>query len=259
MPQTKPSELVAVTKPLADLISDPANVRKHSEKNIEAIKSSLARFGQQTPIVVDSKGVIRKGNGTAEAAKALGWTEITCVVTDLAGAEATAYAIADNRTGELADWDHEALKVQLEALIEEDADLLPAAGFTEEDFDELVSAEKAEIANEALNNLSDAIERGGKAEVGEVVRFKNGSVLICCDPVNDLDLWRPYLTTTVEKVVPYPSVVAPVALPYEESVCLFIQPVRGAFQVCRTYMQTQYPHLLDDGPVLEDEVEYEGD
>ena len=35
----------------------------------------------------------------------LGWTEVNIVRTDLKGAEATAYGIADNRTGELAEWD----------------------------------------------------------------------------------------------------------------------------------------------------------
>ena len=84
---------------------DPANVRKHGEKNLAAIKSSLARFGQQKPIVVDANGVCRAGNGTLAAAKALGWKEVAIVRSPLAGAEATAYAIADNRTSELAEWD----------------------------------------------------------------------------------------------------------------------------------------------------------
>ncbi|MGA1718738.1 MAG: ParB N-terminal domain-containing protein, partial [Aquiluna sp.] len=39
--------------PIAELDLDPANVRQHDEKNLAAIKSSLKRFGQQKPIVVD--------------------------------------------------------------------------------------------------------------------------------------------------------------------------------------------------------------
>ena len=58
---------------IEDLHFDPANVRKHDEKNLEAIKSSLLRFGQQKPIVVDGKGIVIAGNGTLTAAKALGW------------------------------------------------------------------------------------------------------------------------------------------------------------------------------------------
>ena len=84
---------------------DPANVRKHSAKNLDAIKASLRRFGQQKPIVVDAKGIVLAGNGTLTAAKALGWKEIQIVRTDLAGVQATAFGIADNRSAELAEWD----------------------------------------------------------------------------------------------------------------------------------------------------------
>ena len=44
------------------LSNDPANARKHDDRNIEAIVGSLRRFGQQKPIVVDVTGVVRAGN-----------------------------------------------------------------------------------------------------------------------------------------------------------------------------------------------------
>jgi ParB family chromosome partitioning protein len=95
---------------LIDAISpDPANARKHGRRNIDAIQASLRRFGQQKPIVVDSGGTVRAGNGTLEAAKALGWTHIQIVRSDLPALELTAYAITDNRTAELAEWDTEIL------------------------------------------------------------------------------------------------------------------------------------------------------
>tara|TARA_R110000822_G_scaffold58847_1_gene146941 strand:+ start:78 stop:248 length:171 start_codon:yes stop_codon:yes gene_type:complete len=40
------------TATIASLMLDPANVRTHDSKNLESIKASLARFGQQKPIVV---------------------------------------------------------------------------------------------------------------------------------------------------------------------------------------------------------------
>src|SRR5690349_3239073 len=85
---------------ITSLSSDPANVRRHSERNLETIKASLRRFGQQRPIVVDSSGIVRAGNGTLAAAQSLGWTHIKIIRTNLAGSEATAYAIADNRAGD---------------------------------------------------------------------------------------------------------------------------------------------------------------
>lgn len=123
--------------PLGSLQLDPANARAHDERNLEAIQASLARFGQQKPIVVDSGGVIRAGNGTYAAAKALGWETIHVVVSDLEGLEATAYAIADNRTAELAEWDSTSLARLLAELKAEDA--LEGVGFDEAEIDALLA------------------------------------------------------------------------------------------------------------------------
>ena len=124
---------------VADLHLDPANVRRHDGKNLDAIAASLARFGQQKPIVVSPAGVVLAGNGTLSAAKRLGWSSIRAVTTSLENAEATAYAIADNRTAELAEWDDDALAQQLSALQIEDAALLEAVGFTDDELTALVN------------------------------------------------------------------------------------------------------------------------
>ena len=112
-----------------DTISpDPANARRHGERNLDAIKASLRRFGQQKPLIVDGNGIVRAGNGTFEAIKALGWPRVMILRTALKGSDVTAYAIADNRTAELAEWDDQALRGQLAALKDEGFDL-DAAGF----------------------------------------------------------------------------------------------------------------------------------
>jgi len=102
---------------------DPSNVRKHSQKNIDSIKASLNRFGQQKPIVCDNKLCVRAGNGTLQAAKELGWTHINVVVSELGRADLVAYGIADNRTAELAEWDVEGLEEQLAGLDEDLQDI----------------------------------------------------------------------------------------------------------------------------------------
>jgi ParB-like chromosome segregation protein Spo0J len=120
------------TIPLADLSLDPSNVRKHSRRNLDAIKASLRKFGQQKPIVVDAKGIVLAGNGTLTAAQELGWTEIQIVRTELAGVEATAFAIADNRTAELAEWEEDKLDAVLRSLQDEGVDLADL-GYSAED------------------------------------------------------------------------------------------------------------------------------
>jgi hypothetical protein len=84
---------------------DQRNARRHGMRNLEAVKESLRRFGQQRPIVVDAAGVVLAGNATLLAARELGWTAIDIMRTTLKGKAATEYAVADNRTAELAEWD----------------------------------------------------------------------------------------------------------------------------------------------------------
>ncbi len=103
---------------LSDIKLDPDNVRKHSGKNLEAIKQSLRRFGQVKPVVLDQGLTVVAGNGTVTAAKDLGWNQIEAVKIpeDWDDKKIKAYAIADNRTAELADWNTELLAIQLEEL-----------------------------------------------------------------------------------------------------------------------------------------------
>ncbi|MCX6131628.1 MAG: ParB/Srx family N-terminal domain-containing protein, partial [Proteobacteria bacterium] len=123
------SELVSI----ASLVFDPANARKHDKKNLDAIKGSLARFGQQKPIVVSKDNVVIAGNGTLAAARELGWSEIEVKRSKLTGVEAIAYALADNRSAELAAWDDEILGKTLHAL-QEDGFPIADIGFDPGDF-----------------------------------------------------------------------------------------------------------------------------
>jgi ParB-like chromosome segregation protein Spo0J len=122
-----------------DLSNDPANARKHNDKNIDAIIASLRRFGQQKPIVIDRNNIVRAGNGTLEAARRLGWDTIDCVTTSLEGSDAIAYAIADNRTAELAEWDEDTLAAQLNGLLTESEEIALSAGFTPEEIEAMVA------------------------------------------------------------------------------------------------------------------------
>jgi ParB-like chromosome segregation protein Spo0J len=117
--------------PLDALHLDPANARQHGERNLEAITASLQTFGQAGPLVVQqSTGRVVGGNGRLVAMRALKWSECDVVEVDLDNTEATALAIALNRTGELAEWDQDALGKILASLNE--AGALDATGFTGE-------------------------------------------------------------------------------------------------------------------------------
>lgn len=145
------------TVALGSISPDPANTRKHSRRNLDAIKASLRRFGQQKPIVVDSRGTVLAGNGTLAAATELGWSEIQIVRTALDGVDATAFGIADNRTAELAEWE-ETLGEVLKALTDAGVDAADL-GFNQMEIDDLLEAEKIiEEADEVIHEQSIQVE-----------------------------------------------------------------------------------------------------
>ena len=129
--------------PIESLEPDPENVRARNPAALESIVRSLARFGQQKPIVVTADGMIVAGHGTHEAAKQLGWATIDVVRTDLADTERKAFAIADNRTAELAHWDDAALAAALAELEHEDPEAREAAGFSLDELEALRRAAEA--------------------------------------------------------------------------------------------------------------------
>jgi ParB-like chromosome segregation protein Spo0J len=168
---------------IESLAADPANVRKHGTRNLAAIKASLQRFGQQKPIVVDAQGVVRAGNGTLEAARSLGWKRIWITRTALTGSEATAYAIADNRTSELAEWTPE-LGLQLAALQIDDIPL-ETLGFTMAEFQELESKLAGEEPD-AEEPAPDATE--GEKDWNPAIRYE-----LVFDSVEQQDRWFAFL------------------------------------------------------------------
>jgi len=151
--------------PVSQLHFDPENARKHGKKSLEGIKASLSRFGQQKPIVVDADGKVIAGNGTLGAARALGWRTVKAVRTTLRGAEAVAFALADNKTAELSDWDEDILWQQLDALSGVEPELFEATGFTEAELERLKPTE-AELGLPVEDApLETVVEKGDKHAV----------------------------------------------------------------------------------------------
>lgn len=132
----KPQPLAVRSVPIASLTIDPANARKHGARNLAAIKESLAAFGQRRPLVITKDRIVIAGNGTLAAAVELGWTEISVSIVPASWTldQARAYALADNRTAELASWDGDLLDEQLQELDDAGWDMA-ALGFDNLDVD----------------------------------------------------------------------------------------------------------------------------
>ena len=135
--------------PLAAVSPHPANPKDH---DLGAIASSLARFGQQQPILVQrSTGWIVAGNGRWEAVPMVAeleaaldvgpgapWTHIAAVFTEMDDLTAKAYALADNRTHDLGGYHEDRLAALLAELVP--AGGLLATGYDPEDLDALLAS-----------------------------------------------------------------------------------------------------------------------
>jgi len=107
--------LLSLVVDIDSILPDPANPRKHTDESLGEVAASLRRFGQRTPLVANQKTkIIEKGNGTWQAAKKLGWSQVACLFVKDSDLKAREYAIADNRTAERSSWDEENLRSILE-------------------------------------------------------------------------------------------------------------------------------------------------
>lgn len=112
---------------------------------VGAVAESIREFGFQQPIVVDRDGVIIAGHTRYKAARKLGMTEVPVVVADnLTDEQVRAYRLADNKTGEMAEWDFSALEEELAGIGEldmslfgfEPKEMIEPEEITEDDYEE---------------------------------------------------------------------------------------------------------------------------
>ena len=158
---------------------------RHNDQAVEAVAESIRQFGFKVPIVIDSSGIIIAGHTRLKAAERLGLRTVPCVIADdLTEEQVRAFRLADNKTGELADWDFGALSKELDALKDFDMERF---GF---DFEEL----EAELGTVE----SDEVEEDGfdpEAALDDVPIVKRGEIwrlgdhyLMCGDSTDPKDM-----------------------------------------------------------------------
>ena len=107
-------------EPIKSIRPYEKNPRRNDEA-VDAVAASIREFGWQQPIVVDNDGVIIAGHTRYKAAKKLKCDTVPVVVADdLTEDQVKAYRLADNKTGELAEWDTALLGEELAELADFD-------------------------------------------------------------------------------------------------------------------------------------------
>jgi len=148
--------------PVDRLIPYARNPRTHTEEQVAQIAASIAEFGFVNPVLVGADGVIIAGHARVMAARKLGLGEVPVIVLDhLSEAQRRALVIADNRLAQNAGWDEEMLRVELEALREDDfhLDLL---GFEDAEIEALLAESDDAITG---NTDDDAVPEAPEAAV----------------------------------------------------------------------------------------------
>lgn len=82
------------------------NAKIHPQNQIDKIVDSIREFGFITPCVIDSAYNVIAGHGRIMASEQMGLKTVPCVfIEGLTEEQRRAYILADNRLGELGEWD----------------------------------------------------------------------------------------------------------------------------------------------------------
>ncbi len=173
---------------LADIRPYEQNPRFNDDA-VDAVAKSIKEFGWQQPIVVDQEHVIIVGHTRLKAAEKLGLTEAPVLVADnLTPEQIQAYRIADNKTGEIAEWNYDLLPVEIKELQGANFDL-SLLGFDTDELDRLLNGTSAdEVADgETEPDAVPDVPEEAASRRGEVYRLGE-HLLLCGDSTKPEDI-----------------------------------------------------------------------
>lgn len=151
------SEFQVQTALIGEIIPYARNPRKN-EAAIDKVAASLKEFGWRQPIVVDQEMVVIAGHTRLQAAKRLGMTNVPVHFAEgLTDSQIKAYRLADNRSGQEAEWDIDLLGLELVDLSDSDFDL-EITGFSAGELDLYMKEPDFDPASECEQGKLDELE-----------------------------------------------------------------------------------------------------
>jgi len=168
------------------------NSRTHSKKQVHQILQSINTLGFNNPVLIDSEDVIIAGHGRILAAIQLGLESVpTICLAHMTPEQIRAYIIADNRLAELAGWDEDILKKELEFLISLDAEFgfdATITGFDIPEMDLILNSDAIEDAKSETEKEDDffdpAINVPQLVKKGDLCKLGDHFVL-CSDALDE--------------------------------------------------------------------------
>ena len=150
------------------------NNPRNNDDAVDAVANSIKEFGWQQPIVVDNDRVIIAGHTRYKAAKQLKLKEVPIVVADkLTKEQVNAYRLADNKVGELADWDKDLLDQELNDIL--DIDMSEFGFDLDTDIDDQLEAD--EIIEDNYIEETPAVPKSKPGQIYQLGRHR----LMCGD------------------------------------------------------------------------------
>lgn len=159
-----------------ELLIPYENNPRLNDAAVPALMESINTFGFKVPMVIGTNYVVVAGHTRLKAVKKLGWKTVPCIFADdLSEQEIEAFRLADNKVGEIAEWDEKALLKELQKIAAEDSPLnMEQFGFesVEDMLSKLAdggdSVSLSELAEDDEANLDELLEKEPRIKRGEV-------------------------------------------------------------------------------------------
>lgn len=93
------------------------NNPRNNDDAVDSVAESIRQFGFKVPMILDKDNVIIAGHTRLKAAQKLGLKTVPVIYADdLTEEQVKAFRLADNKTGELAEWDFALLESELKEI-----------------------------------------------------------------------------------------------------------------------------------------------
>lgn len=164
---------------------------RNNDNAVDAVAASIREFGWRAPIVVDKDRVVICGHTRLKAAKRLGLAEVPVhIAADLTPEQIQAYRIADNKTGEIAEWNFDLLPLEIKELQEADFDL-SLLGFDTDELDKLLNCGANDTVADGETDPDAVPEKPDEpiSRRGKIYRL-GGHLLMCGDATNAADVGK---------------------------------------------------------------------
>ncbi|MGX7926563.1 site-specific DNA-methyltransferase [Tsuneonella sp. HG094] len=190
-------------RPIASLKKYENNPRKHPEKQLVKLGGSIEEFGFTMPVLIDEHDTIVAGEARVEAAKRIGMTEVPVIVAHhWSAAQVRAYRLADNKLASMAQWDADALAIELAAIIEFDESPIEVLGWDSAEIDLIL---EDAVANDDSGAPSDSADEQVAPPGSPVTRpgdlWQLGPHRLLCGSSLDATSWAALLAGEIAAMV----------------------------------------------------------